>query len=253
MKLNKLAACLFAAALTLSNTFISAYAEDTEETVDNTTYTYNGHTYQVFDISETWEEAKEYCETLGGHLVTITSEEENLFIENLIDKFSKYHYHIGLTDDGRGNYNWVTGENFKYNKSISSADGQRDQYTYVITSINMEEPFIHVWGDHDTILRGDAWDYTNSGFICEWGIDTDEPADSETPTDYLPGDANCDGNVTISDAVAILQYLANSEKFPLDEQGLKNADVDGIAGVTGKDAAVIQLYDAKAVTELPIK
>lgn len=66
------------------------------------------------------------------------------------------------------------------------------------------------------------------------------------------GDANLDGNVTISDAVAILQYLANSEKFPLDEQARKNADADGEAGVTGKDAAAIQLYDAGVVKKLPL-
>ena len=66
------------------------------------------------------------------------------------------------------------------------------------------------------------------------------------------GDANLDGNVTISDAVAILQYLANSEKFPLVGQALINADVDGVAGVTGKDATAIQLLDAGVVDSLPL-
>lgn len=74
-------------------------------------------------------------------------------------------------------------------------------------------------------------------------------------SDIVYGDANLDGKVTISDAVAILQYLANSEKYPLSEQARKNADVDGEGGVTGKDAAVIQKVDAGiyAASQLPIK
>ncbi|MBP3761996.1 MAG: leucine-rich repeat protein, partial [Ruminococcus sp.] len=64
----------------------------------------------------------------------------------------------------------------------------------------------------------------------------------------IKGDANMDGKVSISDAVAILQYIANNKKFGLSEQAKINADVDGVAGVTGNDAAVIQQYDAGLIT-----
>ncbi|MBR0142512.1 MAG: leucine-rich repeat protein [Ruminococcus sp.] len=74
----------------------------------------------------------------------------------------------------------------------------------------------------------------------------------EAPAVYLAGDANGDGDVSISDAVAILQNLANADEYPLSKQGKLNADVDGVAGVTGKDAAVIQMYDAGVVTSLPV-
>ena len=72
---------------------------------------------------------------------------------------------------------------------------------------------------------------------------TTQPAKTED-SDIVYGDANLDGNVTISDAVAILQYLSNSDKYPLSDKAKKNADVDGEGGVTGKDAAVIQKVDA---------
>ena len=75
---------------------------------------------------------------------------------------------------------------------------------------------------------------------------------SENPQKIIYGDANDDGNVSVSDAVKILQYLANSETYPLTEQGKINGDVDGVDGITGKDAYYIQLYDAGA-TELPVK
>ena len=64
----------------------------------------------------------------------------------------------------------------------------------------------------------------------------------------IKGDANMDGKVSISDAVTILQYIVNNKKFGLSEQAKINADVDGFAGVTGNDAAVIQQYDAGLIT-----
>ena len=38
---------------------------------------YNGHSYSFFPSDLTWYEAKDYCESLGGHLVTISDENEN--------------------------------------------------------------------------------------------------------------------------------------------------------------------------------
>ena len=60
----------------------------------------------------------------------------------------------------------------------------------------------------------------------------------------VPGDANGDGKVNVADAVAVLQYIANKAKFPLDEQGIINADIDGSPGITGSDAIAIQKIDA---------
>ena len=69
----------------------------------------------------------------------------------------------------------------------------------------------------------------------------------------LVGDANLDGRVSISDSVRILQYLANKSKYSLSDEALTNADAyNGNDGVTGKDAYAIQMYDAGAVTQLPM-
>ncbi|MDE7365627.1 MAG: glycoside hydrolase family 9 protein, partial [Ruminococcus sp.] len=55
----------------------------------------------------------------------------------------------------------------------------------------------------------------------------------------LYGDANCDNEVNIADATAIIQALGNKDKYALSEQGEINADIDGSEGVTGSDALVI--------------
>ena len=59
----------------------------------------------------------------------------------------------------------------------------------------------------------------------------------------LKGDSNCDGKVSISDSVAILQYISDYAKYPLSPQGKINADCDGSDGITGLDAAYIQQFD----------
>ena len=69
----------------------------------------------------------------------------------------------------------------------------------------------------------------------------------------LVGDANLDKKVTVADAVAILQSIANRDKYALKPQGSVNADVDGVSGVTANDALVIQKFDSGVVTKLPLE
>lgn len=69
-----------------------------------------------------------------------------------------------------------------------------------------------------------------------------------TTTDTVYGDANEDGNVSISDAVLIMQSISNSSEYKLSEQGAKNADVIDNDGVTNADALAIQIVEAKVIT-----
>ena len=73
------------------------------------------------------------------------------------------------------------------------------------------------------------------------------------------GDANCDEDVDMADAVLIMQSIANPDKFAIggrDEnaltaQGAANADVDRSSpGLTGKDALMVQKYLLGAVNTL---
>ena len=74
---------------------------------------------------------------------------------------------------------------------------------------------------------------------------------SSTDKTIAAGDANCDGQVDMSDIVLIMQSLANPDKYGLKgsdknhitEQGEKNADVDTSSkGVTSNDALRIQEF-----------
>ena len=86
---------------------------------------------------------------------------------------------------------------------------------------------------------------------------TTEPATSDPEVTTVAatkyGDANLDGDVTLSDALAILQFIANEDKYPLNAQAQSNADVflrgDGI---TANDAVAVIGYDTGDVKELPV-
>lgn len=86
---------------------------------------------------------------------------------------------------------------------------------------------------------------------------------STTVGDKLRGDANCDDVIDISDAVLILQSIANADKYGengtdethITSQGVINADVAGGTddmggdGVTPSDALKVQKYITKLITE----
>lgn len=83
---------------------------------------------------------------------------------------------------------------------------------------------------------------------------TSAPATDEN---YLAGDANCDAKIDISDAVMILQSIANNDKYGPDgtdpthitEQGMKNADCSSYGdGVTTKDALAVQKFVVGLIT-----
>lgn len=68
---------------------------------------------------------------------------------------------------------------------------------------------------------------------------------SQPESETLYGDANCDGEISVADATLILQYLGNSDKYKLSEQGRKNADiVGGNDGISPVDALAVQMIDA---------
>ncbi|MDE6833512.1 MAG: dockerin type I repeat-containing protein [Ruminococcus sp.] len=81
------------------------------------------------------------------------------------------------------------------------------------------------------------------------------PTENTTTSNIIYGDANCDNNVTIADAVLIMQSIVNTDEFGLSENGRINADVYNTGdGVTSLDALTIQMININLVSieELPI-
>ena len=83
-------------------------------------------------------------------------------------------------------------------------------------------------------------------------VPTSTVTSSVAAGNVLYGDANCDKTVNISDAVIIMQSLANPAMYKLTEQGKANADCESVGnGVTNKDALAIQKYKLSLIKSLP--
>lgn len=134
---------------------------------------FNGHYYYVYNIDTgtTWEDAKQYCESQGGYLATITSPEEQTFISGLVQNQAKRSYWIGLTDTKEpGNWEWVTDEPFSYSNwgqnEPNHGYGGKEHYVAVVSyDTEYDYPiFRGEWNDH-----ANDRDIGQFGFICEWG------------------------------------------------------------------------------------
>lgn len=119
---------------------------------------HNGHIYSLYNDIMTWDEAKAQCENMGGHLVTVTSEEEQAVIEELVkNQFCKWYF-MGATKIENGvDYKWITGEAFDYtNWKNETYDNIYENYLMATTNLN------GAW--QDTTVDGYS---CLVGFICE--------------------------------------------------------------------------------------
>ncbi len=160
---------------------ISAFANDDEVQESSSD---NGHRYQIFDTSMSWNEAEAYCESLGGHLVTINSEEEQKFIEdNLLTLGTKKTYLIGLSrTTSEEPWTWITNESFDYsNWDNGEPNSTSENYVHMYANTgnfgtwNNTFDFVEGTGSHST---------ANAGFICEWEAEESPVEVISTMKDY---------------------------------------------------------------------
>ena len=124
-----------------------------------------------------------------------------------------------------------------------------EKYEFVKPSLWQDENGKFISLDH-TIKLGRAG---NGISLSDYYSTTHtEPVQDTTPN-Y--GDVNADGKVDISDAVLIMQYVSDPKKYPLTEQGKKNADcVDAGSGLNKSDATAVQMVANGTISasDLPV-
>lgn len=116
----------------------------------------NGHYYKYYPVGTSWNEAKTYCEKLGGYLATVTSNAENDMVYGLAGKSNTW---IGLSDSVKeGYFRWVTWERTDY---MNWASRQPDN------DFNGTEDYCGFYGTNkwnDFVVNSDSV----KGFVCEW-------------------------------------------------------------------------------------
>ena len=125
---------------------------------------YAGHSYYIFEnVCKTWEEAKKYCESLGGYLAVINDDTENRVLYDMMNKQGYKSAYFGLSNvNPSGYWHWVNGDPVVYtNWNPGEPNNERGKEHYGM----FYWKFKYKWND------GDFGKGTNRGgtvFICEW-------------------------------------------------------------------------------------
>ena len=134
------------------------------------------HQYKIFYDTLTWEEAKSACEAKGGHLATITSEEEQQKL-NLYNA-GNHKLWIGGYKNTEGQWCWVTGEPWEYE---NWGDGEPNNSSNVVAGESCVAMWPEKWND-----LANSNTYEQSGYICEWeASDVAEETQVEGYTGHL--------------------------------------------------------------------
>ena len=124
-------------------------------------------TYAILSNVRNWNDAKSFCELLGGHLATLTTKEENNAIYEYITLCKKDNVYFGLSDvEKEGEWKWVTGETFEFENWESTEPNGNTSENYAQFYTFNTTP---TW--HDASGAMGSWD-PNLTYICEWDSTT---------------------------------------------------------------------------------
>ena len=122
----------------------------------NDSIEYNGHHYKLFTQGMNWNEAKEYCQSFGGHLLTISSTEENKFIVDTFLINNDAGILLGFSDNEKeGKWIWVNDEKVVYTNWAENEPNNENNEDYALVY-------------HDGTWNDGHLEKENWPFVCEW-------------------------------------------------------------------------------------
>ena len=150
---------------------------------------YRGHLYAAIDNKLTWYDAYAACESIGGHLVTITASDEQEIINNLMNSFERHIYWTGGYKNVSG-WEWVTGEEFSFTNWRSSMPDNHRSCEFFINVYGYNAGYIPgSWNDLDAIMKNHPT-LDSAGYICEWELEITEDAHNFSEW-IVTSDASC--------------------------------------------------------------
>lgn len=164
---------------------------------------FNGHSFKVVHVSGNWSYAKSFCEAMGGHLATSTSQEKNNFLASLTEKI----VWIGGTDEAEeGSWRWINGEAWSYSNWFN---GYPDNAQYQEHYLELNYGGTGLWNDNkDYAIR--------EGFICEWDSLIDSfPNASFLDLGLLLGDNSNVAGVLMEQSGALSNTLCSKASQPV--------------------------------------
>ena len=185
---------------------------------------FNGHYYKVYEGKFTWTEAKELCEELGGHLVVISSEEEQKFIET-INHEPRW---IGACRGDDMIWHWIANEEGGYS---NWGEGLPDNSSNVVANENCLAVWPYKWNDlADNNLQ------EQNGYICEWDESTSEikvdENNKETTTESIDFIIVADDTPGVNAATVVAvpkdyeqKYIKYEDMEPITMYGISSIEI----------------------------
>lgn len=128
------------------------------------------HRYEVIRQALTWDDARIWCESRGGHLATVTQAGEARSLQRLADQAELEAVWLGANNRNTSmGFQWLTGEDFTYAEwGPGEPNNSNGEEYYLMLQKRNDEGW--VW--NDSRLDGmSLFDADAAGFICEWEED----------------------------------------------------------------------------------
>lgn len=146
---NFLGACVFVLSVLCFSTAQAHVLDGAQE--------WNGHYYKLIGMSMSWDKADKFCKSLGGHLATAETSDENEMIKNLVLKY----------DNNRGHNYWIGGYNKDSVWKWVTGRAIVDYFDWVGQPNSGEGYGILLYTSEDARWLSHKYSLTVE-FVCEW-------------------------------------------------------------------------------------
>ena len=139
----------------------------------------NGHRHRYWAVQgySDWDKAEAFCEELGGHLVTITSTEEQSHIAEYVRQFAPKGMWIGLKAEYGKWGRWVNGEDLNFTNwgmgygQDSANASYAVLWNWTFWEVTSGETLINKAEIGQWITLAPDSSYNDGWLICEWEYD----------------------------------------------------------------------------------
>ena len=202
-------------------------------TLPSGTVELNGHYFYLNRCGPiTWQDAQQRCQDAGGHLATVTSQQEAELLAGQLNGDERMW--LGGYRSDSGSWNWVSGESWQF---AQWAPGQPLEPDHAATAAR----YLAIQRD-GWLVQTDEDGPAQSGYICEWEYGssvmpaTPAPAlppgstPAPTPAPVIPSSASD------RDVVLVLDVSGSMYGTPLEET--KKASINFISTVLQEGARI---------------
>lgn len=132
--------------------------------IPSNAFSWNGHYYMCYNNCSSWEDAENYCESMGGHLATITSSAENNAVFSYWLSCGYESGYFGYTDNtNEGMWYWINEETSDYtNWHSGEPNAESSNEDYAMFYFKFGDG---TWNDGNF---GNGTVNDDTVYICEW-------------------------------------------------------------------------------------